>query len=153
VKRAAAAWLPPLLWCAVVFAGSSVSTSTGRRLFPGADRVAHVVEYGILGLLLARALLYTGAWLPVRQPDRSPEDFARAARRRAFLLAALLGTVYGATDEFHQSFVPHREPEWGDLAADAVGSLLGAGAWVGLRRGRAAPVPATASAPGPARRP
>ena len=40
--------------------------------------------------------------------------------------AVLLAVVYGATDEWHQSFVPGRTPELRDLFADAVGSAFGA---------------------------
>lgn len=43
-----------------------------------------------------------------------------------FLLGFLLATLYGATDEFHQSFVPGRSCELADFLADAVGAFLGA---------------------------
>jgi len=139
-RRGALAWLPPALWCALIFAGSSLPSSSGRRLFAGADRVAHLVEYGVLGLLLARAVART-------RPG--------AAGGRVVLAAALLGAAYGATDEPHQAFVPEREPEWGDLAADAAGALLGAALYAGLRRARSGgSVPATGEAgPAPGPRP
>jgi VanZ family protein len=54
---------------------------------------------------------------------------------RAARWAALLGSLYGLTDEFHQRFVPHRSAELGDWAADTLGAALGALlAWLVLRR-------------------
>ena len=42
------------------------------------------------------------------------------------LSAIVLSTVYGLTDEWHQSFVPGRSPAWDDVAADFAGALAGA---------------------------
>jgi VanZ family protein len=50
--------------------------------------------------------------------------------------AWILTVAYGATDEWHQTYVNGRHAEWRDLAADAVGALA-AGfvvrAWLSLR--------------------
>jgi VanZ family protein len=40
------------------------------------------------------------------------------------IVSLALGTIYGASDEFHQSFVPYRSPSVADLMADFVGLLL-----------------------------
>jgi VanZ family protein len=40
--------------------------------------------------------------------------------------AVVLSTLYGVSDEWHQSFVPGRSPDVLDVAADAVGSTIGA---------------------------
>ncbi len=37
------------------------------------------------------------------------------------------GMVYGALDEWHQSFVPGRDPALGDVVADGLGVLVGFG--------------------------
>jgi VanZ family protein len=39
----------------------------------------------------------------------------------ALLFAIIIGTLYGASDEFHQSFVPGRTASIWDLAADSTG--------------------------------
>jgi len=110
-------WLPALAWAGVLFAGSSTATpALGwlAGLFEGADKLIHFGLYVILGGLLCRALLYTGS----------------AKRRRLWIaLGALLGAAYGASDEFHQSFVTGRYSEYLDLLADSLGSLSGALAW------------------------
>jgi len=49
---------------------------------------------------------------------------ARNSAPRAGALSILIGAFYGATDELHQSFVPHRSPDIMDLLADIVGLLL-----------------------------
>jgi len=40
------------------------------------------------------------------------------------LTSLAIGTAYGALDEFHQSFVPHRTMSASDLFADFVGLLV-----------------------------
>ena len=37
----------------------------------------------------------------------------------------LIGLVYAATDEIHQSFVPGRSPDAADWVADALGVVVG----------------------------
>jgi VanZ family protein len=46
---------------------------------------------------------------------------------RAAVIAVALATGYGATDEFHQSFVPGRGPAFSDVLIDLVGASLGVG--------------------------
>jgi len=69
------------------------------------DKVVHLGLYAVLGLALAWAGRESG-W------------------NRPFLLLAL-GFGYGVLDEWHQSFVPGRDPSFGDLLADGVGVALG----------------------------
>ena len=64
---------------------------------------------------------------------------AAASPRASPLRAFLLATLYGATDEFHQLFVPGRTAAFDDLAADALGAAAAAGlllAWAIIRRQR-----------------
>ena len=69
------------------------------------DKVLHLGIYSVLG-----AALSWGEW--------------RMGRRRPLLLL-FLGVVYGALDEWHQSFVPGRDPSAGDILADTAGVILG----------------------------
>jgi len=89
-------WLA-LAWAALIFAASSQPGSS-VGLPPPWDKLAHLIAYAVLAGLLHAAGL---------------------ARRWAFALAVL----YGASDEWHQSFVPGRDASLGDLLADAVGAL------------------------------
>ena len=99
--RFATVWLPVLLWAGLIFALSSIpSLNSGLGT---ADlvlrKLAHLVEYAVLGLLLARAL---------------PE-----------LAAVAAGTLYAITDEIHQALVPGREGALVDVTIDSLGVVAG----------------------------
>jgi VanZ family protein len=82
------------------------------------DKVLHAGEYLILGYLCARA-------------------FRGDTRRRA-VLGVLTAALFGLTDEFHQSFIPGRDANLWDWAADGVGSAVGVllFCWIAARRSR-----------------
>jgi VanZ family protein len=44
------------------------------------------------------------------------------------LLAILIATAYGISDEIHQLWTPQRSADWRDVVADASGAALGAAA-------------------------
>lgn len=102
------------------------SSRTTLPSVPVWDKAAHFGQYAILGLLLSRAAL-------MLTEGRRPF--------RAALYAAGVATAFGVTDEFHQYFVPGRDASLGDLLADGMGSVVGAGAyylaWLLVRRVRA----------------
>lgn len=116
-----ALWAPLVAYMGMIFALSS--TSRLPSLPAGMnDTVAHVLEYFGLGALLVRALA-RGTRAGVRP----------AALVGAILVAALLGL----SDEAHQLFVPGREFDVRDLAADTLGAAGAAGAiwaWSIIRR-------------------
>ena len=67
--------------------------------------------------------------------DRTPSRTSWVVAAAAVALAAL----YGASDEWHQSFVPGREVSALDLAADTTGAALAAvvlRAWAIIRARR-----------------
>lgn len=97
------AWGPALLWAAVIFAVSS-RPSLPVDVAYGLDKVAHFGAYWVLGTALARGQHRTG-W--------------------HWATAVALGMLYGASDEFHQSFVPGRSPDAADWVADALGTGAG----------------------------
>ena len=119
-------WAPAVLFMAVIFAGSSFPHLPD---IPGgfSDKTAHVTEYAVLGLLLARALAGP-RWLSITFPCVAG--------------AVVVAALYGVSDECHQLFVPGREFDVHDMMADATGASIAAGAlWVLgiIRRGRRAP--------------
>jgi VanZ family protein len=107
-------WAPVALYMSMIFGLSSIANPPEP---PGVfslvtDKGLHAVLYGGLSALIVRAL--AGAWLrPIRRPGAA--------------LAVILSTMYGATDEVHQYFVPPRQMDALDLAADFVGASIAAG--------------------------
>lgn len=75
------------------------------------DKVLHAVEYAVLGALCYRAVHGSGHG---------------GRRRQAIPVAILLASLYGASDEVHQAFVPFRDSNWLDWVADTIGSAIGA---------------------------
>jgi len=78
---------------------------------PYIDKLAHFVEYFILGALLVRAFANSSD---------------KANFKMILLLSILIAAAYGALDEFHQRFVSGRSPEIFDIISDIIGSLFGA---------------------------
>ena len=52
--------------------------------------------------------------------------YGRHGALTAFAAAALLGAAYGATDEYHQLFVPLRTGDLHDWMVDVIGASMGA---------------------------
>lgn len=115
--------LGALVWGALIFWASSQPNpfpQLPRGLFDH-DKLLHAAAYAVLGALVLAAL----GGVPLRPWV-------------ALSLTIAVGTAYGASDEWHQSFVPNRSSDPGDLAADAVGVAAGAaGVALILRRQRA----------------
>jgi VanZ family protein len=113
-------WLPVAAYMAAIFMASSVSDPPVPQDIP--DVSLHEAAYFGLTILLIRALA-GGRWQGVTLVTLAG--------------AWTIAVVYGVTDEWHQSFVPHRHAELRDLAADAVGAFAAAavaGAWGIIRR-------------------
>lgn len=112
-------WAPALLYMAGIFAASAQPTVRLPRM-DNSDKVLHFAAYAGLGGLLAYGAAGTALGpLP--------------------LIAA--GSLYGASDEVHQSFVPGRTPDLLDWVADTLGAIAGVLAvhrFFSRRRARAA---------------
>ena len=73
------------------------------------DKVAHFIAFGALAFALA-------LWFPLASWKAHPF-------RTAFLVV-LLTSLYGASDEAHQYFVPGRDTSVGDWVADTLGAIV-----------------------------
>jgi VanZ family protein len=117
-------WVPVVGYAALIFYLSSLPKP--HEQLPAfvrdlGDKLLHLVEYGILGVLGYRAFRWASG----------PRGAASAV-----LLAIIAGSIYGATDELHQAFVPMREASVLDWVADTIGSVIGARglSWIEQRR-------------------
>jgi VanZ family protein len=102
-------WGPPILYMVSIYHFSSESNPVPVITEHIRDKLLHTAEYAGLAALLGRALI--GEGLNVG---------------RACLLAVLLTSAYGATDEFHQWFIPMRTSDIRDWIADSAGAAIGA---------------------------
>lgn len=108
-------WLPAALWAAVIFTGSSVPGS----YIPGHYSVyGHLAEYAVLGALVAFAERHRG-W------------------KGAAFIAIIVCALYGASDEFHQAFVPLRVPDPIDWLTDVAGACAGVALYTSVSLARA----------------
>ena len=98
-------WWPALLWAAAVFFLSSRTVLIEMPSVLGWDKLQHCAAYAVGGAAIAHAL--------------------GAPAHRFAWAAALLGSLYGVSDEIHQYFVPGRSSDWRDWVADTVGVLAG----------------------------
>lgn len=106
-------FIPAAVWMAVIFALSARSGSELSSWLPFFQRLLpqlpsfdpmHYAAYFVLALAVAFGI-----------------------GSRAFTWKGALGIVafcvfYGATDEWHQAYVPNRSPDWLDLYHDAIGA-------------------------------
>jgi len=100
--------MPLLLWCLLIYFLSSRQSVPVSYLFEHEDKLFHACGYAVMGGLF---------WFWVRG---YPNVQARAAAAAGLLFCSL----YGASDEWHQSFVPGRDVAAGDWLADTLGAAL-----------------------------
>jgi VanZ family protein len=110
-------WLPPFLCAGFIFFLSSLSGKKYPYTFFSADKLFHVVEYAILGYLVARAFGY-----------------GLHKSKILFVRSFVVCVLYGISDELHQWFVPYRVVSVMDLLADIAGSVLGIGIYIKQRK-------------------
>lgn len=103
-------WGPVVAYMALIFALSAMSSPPSPG--PVNDKVLHFGFYGGLAAVTLRAT--SGGRLA---------GLTWSAAAAAWAIA----TVYGVTDEFHQSFVPHRSSDLADLVADSLGAAVAVG--------------------------
>ena len=113
-------WLPVVIYMAAIFYVSSISDPPVPSEIPDVD--LHAAAYFGLMFLVVRAVS-GGTWSRVTIG--------------VLALAWCITVAYGASDEWHQMYVPNRHADFRDLQADAIGALV-AGivlkAWVIIKR-------------------
>lgn len=98
-SRRAVIW--PFVIAGLIFLASSRSHLAGPSI-EGTDKVGHFGVYGLLATLVVR----------------------NGRGRRAAIYSILIVSLYGVSDEWHQSFTPGRSVEVADWAADTLGATL-----------------------------
>lgn len=104
-------WGPTLVWMGLIFFLSSrmsVEVSSVYAIQFLVFKSLHIIEFGMLTLLLYRSLKNT----------RGGEIWQN------MYLAWLYAIAYAVTDEVHQMFIPTREGRMRDIGIDIVGITL-----------------------------
>jgi VanZ family protein len=112
-------WLPVLAYVSLIFILSAQPHLQPPLRFQNSDKVMHLLEYGVLGLLFARALR---------------ASFPGRGWVFTSMLALGIGLGVGAGDEYFQSFVPGRESTVFDWLADGTGLTFAQLAYLALAR-------------------
>ena len=102
-------WFPVLSYSGIIFYISSVPHLEAPYSQYFSDKAIHIFEYAILGYLWQRALVKTTTF----------------PRKSIIITAVIFCTLYGLSDEIHQSFVPGRECAVTDWLADLIGGTIG----------------------------
>jgi VanZ family protein len=109
-------WFAALCYMGGIFLLSSIpGDDLPLPQFFLSDKIAHFVTYAGLGVLIAFRAGLTAKLrgLPVTQWTKGG------------WIGPTVGLLYAVFDEFHQSWVPNRDPAAGDFVADTLGLLLG----------------------------
>ena len=92
----------PLILAAAIFGASGTSDVPGP-VIPYLDKVVHFSLFGLLGTVVLRATL---------------------AMPRGWIWAVVIVSLFGLSDEWHQSFTPGRSVEFADWVADTLGAIV-----------------------------
>ena len=103
-------WLPLILYCLIIYIQSANPSPDQIPSIPFVDKVFHFAAYGIMGILFYRAY----------QTLRIKDNL-----QMLMLFSVVSASLYGISDEIHQSFVPFREAAVGDVIADIIGAFSG----------------------------
>lgn len=93
----------------IFFFSHQPGDSIDLPLFPGADKLSHMIAYGVLS---ATVIFSFSA------------EVKRERRLLVLTAAVLVPLLFGLSDEYHQSYVAGRNSEVLDLVADGAGGLI-----------------------------
>lgn len=115
MRRVRRAVLPAFFYVLLIFAVSSIpSLRAPGPDFISKDKLAHVIEYFILGALLFRGVGWT----------------VSRSRLATFGFILAVSASVGALDEIYQGFIPGRYMSAADWWADVLGAAMGAGLFI-----------------------
>mgnify|MGYP001618785882 CR=1 FL=1 len=102
-------WLPVIAYVGLIFGASSIHGRDVPVFFPYMDKLEHLTEYALFGLLLGRAFRFA---------------VGGQRGRRWALGTVLLGAIVGALDELYQRSTPGRQSDIRDWLTDLTALLI-----------------------------
>ncbi len=109
-KEQLRAWSLVVFYAFVIFVLSAQPGKYMPELFPGADKLSHLLEYFPFGFLVLRAFV---------------KGSNMAKGREALLMSIFVIMLYSLSDELHQLFVPGRQFDLIDMFFDTAGAAAG----------------------------
>jgi VanZ family protein len=106
-------WIWPLAMAGLIVFASSQSHIPGPKIH-NFDKLVHFSAFGLLATLVARV---GPGW-------------------RGAVWALIITSAFGASDEWHQSFVPGRSCDFFDWLADTLGAAVAVAGYAGWSRYR-----------------
>jgi VanZ family protein len=103
-------WLPLIAYCLLIYIQSSYPSPERLPSFEFSDKLLHFAAYAVMGALFYRAY----QTLPFKNH-----------MQLLVLLSMISTSLYGISDEIHQSFVPYRDGSLLDVIADMLGAVCG----------------------------
>lgn len=104
-------WFPSAAVAALIFIVSSIPLKAPKVFqFWSADKLVHLVLYGVFAVCLRKTFQHVKNHFIAKRPE---------------LFTLLTAALYGAFDEMHQYFVPHRTVSALDFCADVAGAAIG----------------------------
>ncbi len=96
-----------ILFCSVIYWLSDQASLATPMLFPHQDKLFHTGAYFVLAAFALRAFRHLIVSVP-----------------KLLIASLLFSSLYGLSDEWHQSFVPGRMSDIADWAADTLGAIF-----------------------------
>ena len=103
-------WLPLIVYCVFIYIQSSYPSPQRLPSFEFSDKLLHFAAYALMGVLFYRAY----QTLPFK-----------TNLQMVVLFSMISASLYGVSDEIHQSFVPYRDGSFWDVIADILGAVCG----------------------------
>jgi len=94
-------------YCSLIFYLSHQSTLPMPMGFPHQDKLVHATAYGVMAVLAWRSFVHMNQ-----------------TKRSILCFTLLFCSLYGVSDEFHQSFIVGRDADVLDWLADTLGAAL-----------------------------
>lgn len=108
-----------ILYCAAIFITTASPASTGGNTFQQIVEIFHINEQQAAFVnVIFRKLVHLSAFglLAVL--------FYKSFEKQRYFLAWLCTTIYAASDEIHQAFIPDRTGAILDVGIDSLGALI-----------------------------
>ena len=100
------AWIMALITAATIFYASSLTFAPSQGPWSVRPYIYHVGVFAMFSFFLSIAII-------------------QAQRTKFIPLIAILGVMYGLSDEIHQFFTPGRSFSFGDVFLDSAGAIIG----------------------------